>query len=158
MEVEPLDQTKLKDLGLHTCNHDIPLSSRKVPSFDELEPQPLSNFPSLDVNLGDKGSPKPPIKPYSPNSFRIEVVDNLTIYTPPSPHVASFHPKDVYCYYYPCIDDHKKHYGVKPGLLGYSGSLGVNFSNFEVIEDDWELVSKEVSFLGRGLNLPIKPK
>ncbi|GJW37923.1 hypothetical protein Tco_0060843, partial [Tanacetum coccineum] len=26
MEVEPLDETQLDDLGLNTCNHDIPLS------------------------------------------------------------------------------------------------------------------------------------
>ncbi|GJY94821.1 probable aminotransferase TAT2 [Tanacetum coccineum] len=40
IEVEPLDETQLEDLGLNTCNHDIPLSSREVPSFDEPEPQP----------------------------------------------------------------------------------------------------------------------
>ncbi|GJV33989.1 hypothetical protein Tco_1394389 [Tanacetum coccineum] len=46
MKVEPLDETQLEDLGLNTYNHDIPLSSREVPSFDELEPQPkpLANF------------------------------------------------------------------------------------------------------------------
>ncbi|GJX76882.1 zinc finger, CCHC-type containing protein [Tanacetum coccineum] len=37
IEVEPLDETPLEDLGLNTCNHDIPLSSREIPSFDELE-------------------------------------------------------------------------------------------------------------------------
>nr|GEZ04038.1 ribonuclease H-like domain-containing protein [Tanacetum cinerariifolium] len=40
IEIEPLDETQLEDLGLNTCNHDLPLSSREVPSFDELEPQP----------------------------------------------------------------------------------------------------------------------
>ncbi|GKD81741.1 hypothetical protein Tco_1348580 [Tanacetum coccineum] len=40
VEVQPLDHTKLEDVGLDTCNHDIPLSSREVPSFDELKPQP----------------------------------------------------------------------------------------------------------------------
>nr|GEW11791.1 zinc finger, CCHC-type [Tanacetum cinerariifolium] len=35
MEVEPLDHTKLEDLGLNTCNHDIPLSSSEIPSVDE---------------------------------------------------------------------------------------------------------------------------
>ncbi|GKE15231.1 hypothetical protein Tco_1422808 [Tanacetum coccineum] len=111
--------------NLNTCNHDIPLSSREVPIFNELEPQPqpLPNFPSLDVSLGDKRGTEPPTKPHSPDSFRIKVVDNLTINTPPSPHVVSFHPKDTYCYYHPCIDDPKKHYGFKPGLLGQSGSL-----------------------------------
>ncbi|GJS66057.1 hypothetical protein Tco_0680621 [Tanacetum coccineum] len=44
MEVEPLDHTKLEDLGLNTCNHDIPLSFREIPSVDELEPQLLPNF------------------------------------------------------------------------------------------------------------------
>ncbi|GKE10114.1 hypothetical protein Tco_1413665 [Tanacetum coccineum] len=47
IEVEPLDQTKLEDVGL-TCNHNIYLISKKVPSFDEPEPQPnpLPNCPS----------------------------------------------------------------------------------------------------------------
>ncbi|GJX63902.1 hypothetical protein Tco_0296802 [Tanacetum coccineum] len=40
IEVEPLDETHLEDLGLNTCNHDIPLSSREVSSFDEPRPQP----------------------------------------------------------------------------------------------------------------------
>ncbi|GJS86262.1 hypothetical protein Tco_0752803 [Tanacetum coccineum] len=159
MEVEPLDPTKLEDVGLDTCNHDIPVSSREAPSFDEPkpEPQPLTNCPSLDVSLGDKRGPKPPIKPYSLEGFRMKVVDNLTIHTSPSPHVAHSHPKGVYCYHHPCVDDTKKHYGFKLGLFGQSGSLGVNFSNLEMIEDDWQLESKEVSFLGEGLNLPVNP-
>ncbi|GKA19884.1 hypothetical protein Tco_0699799 [Tanacetum coccineum] len=40
IEVEPLDETQLEDLGLNTYNPDIPLSSREVPSIDEPEPQP----------------------------------------------------------------------------------------------------------------------
>ncbi|GJY66610.1 hypothetical protein Tco_0468848 [Tanacetum coccineum] len=161
IEVEPLDETpQLEDLGLNTYNHDIPLSSREVPSFDEPkpQPQPLPNCPSLDVSLGEKRGPEPPIKPYSPDSFKMKVVDSLTIHTPLSPHVASFHHKDTYCYYHLCIDDPKKHYGFKPGLLGQSGSLGVDFLNMEMIENDWELESKEVSFLGRRLNSPVRPK
>ncbi|GJS27374.1 hypothetical protein Tco_0487994 [Tanacetum coccineum] len=47
------------------------------------------------------------------DSDRIKEVDHLTIHTPPSYHVASFHSKDTYCYYHPCIDDPKKHYGFK---------------------------------------------
>ncbi|GKE83947.1 hypothetical protein Tco_1557689, partial [Tanacetum coccineum] len=76
IKVEPLDKTQLEDLVLNTCNHDIPLSSREVPSFDEPKPQPkpLANFPTLDVSLGDKRGPQPPIKPYSPDSFRMKVV------------------------------------------------------------------------------------
>ncbi|GJU56698.1 hypothetical protein Tco_1234464 [Tanacetum coccineum] len=148
-EVEPLDKTQLEDLGLNTCNHNIPPSSREISSFDGPKPQPLLNSPSLVVSLGDVISPKPPIKPHSPDSFRIKEVDHLTMHTPPSPHVASSHPKDVYFYYYPCMYDLKKLYGFKLGLLGQSGSLGVDFSNMEMIEDDWELESKEVSFLGR---------
>ncbi|GKD17479.1 hypothetical protein Tco_1206637 [Tanacetum coccineum] len=159
VEVEPLDETQLEDLGLNTCNHDTPLSSREIPNFNELEPQPqpLPSCPSLDISLREERGPEPPIKPHSPDSFRMKVVDNLTIHIPPSPHVASFYPKDVYCYYHPCVEDPKKHYGFKPGLLGDSGSLGVDFSNFEMIEDDWRLESKEVSFLREGLNLPVWP-
>ncbi|GKC81656.1 hypothetical protein Tco_1137373, partial [Tanacetum coccineum] len=41
MEVEPLDHTKLVNLGLNTYSHDLFLSSRGVPSVDESEPQPL---------------------------------------------------------------------------------------------------------------------
>ncbi|GKE58450.1 hypothetical protein Tco_1497635, partial [Tanacetum coccineum] len=94
IEVEPLDETQLEDLGLNTCNHDIPLSSRKVPR-------------------SERGL-KLPIKPHSLDSFRMKVLDNLTIRTPPSPLVASFHFKDLYCYYHPCIDNPKKHYGFNP--------------------------------------------
>ncbi|GJW89452.1 retrovirus-related pol polyprotein from transposon TNT 1-94 [Tanacetum coccineum] len=155
IEVELLDHTKLDDLGLNTCSHDLFLSSREIPSVDEPEPQLLPNFSSLDINLGDKRGTDPPINPYSPGSFRMKVVDPLTIHTPPSPHVAPLHPTDIYCYYHPYIVDPKKHYGFKPGLLG---SLTKNISNLEMIENDWELESKEVSFLGRGLNLPVRPK
>ncbi|GKB16771.1 hypothetical protein Tco_0850694 [Tanacetum coccineum] len=160
IEVEPLDETPLEDLGLNTCNHDIPLSSREIPNFDEPEPQPqpLPSFPSLDISLREERGPEPPIKPHSPDSFRMKVVDNLTIHIPPLPHLPSFEPKDVYCYYHPCVEDPKRHYGFKPGLLGHNESLGVDFSNFKMIEDDWELESKEVSFLGRGLNSPVRPK
>ncbi|GJV70582.1 hypothetical protein Tco_1490577, partial [Tanacetum coccineum] len=144
MEELPLDQTKLEDVGL--TNHNISLSSREVPSVDELEPQLLPNCPSLDVSLEDERGPEPPIKPHSPDSFKMKVVDSLTIHTLPSPHVASFHPKDISCYYHPCVDDHKKHYGFKPGLLG---SLTKSFSNSDVIEED---------FLGEGHCLPMEPK
>ncbi|GKD54775.1 hypothetical protein Tco_1288162 [Tanacetum coccineum] len=130
IEVEPLDKTPLEDLGLNTCNHDIPLSSREIPNFDEPkpQPQPLPSYPSLDIILGEERDPKPPIKPHSLDSFRMKVVDKSTINTPHSPHVASFHLTDLYCYYHPCIDDPKKHYAFKPGLLGHGGSLGVDFS------------------------------
>ncbi|GJZ95107.1 hypothetical protein Tco_0667310 [Tanacetum coccineum] len=76
MEEGSLDQRKLEDVGLDTCNHNISLSSIKVPSFNETEPQPqpLPNCPSLDVILGDERGPKPPIKPHSPNSFRMKVI------------------------------------------------------------------------------------
>ncbi|GJS08774.1 hypothetical protein Tco_0365570 [Tanacetum coccineum] len=133
---------------------------QKVPIFDEPEPQPqpLPNCPSLDGNLGNEKGPKPPIKPPSLNSFKMKKVDHLTIQTPPSPYVASFHLKDVYYYYRPCINDPKIHYGFKPGLLGQSGSLGVDFLNMEMIKNEWELESKEVSFLGGRLNSPVWPK
>ncbi|GJU21951.1 reverse transcriptase domain-containing protein [Tanacetum coccineum] len=48
---------------------------REVPSFDGPEPQPLLNSPSLDVSLGDIIGPEPPIKPHSPDSSRMKVVD-----------------------------------------------------------------------------------
>ncbi|GKD65768.1 hypothetical protein Tco_1307876 [Tanacetum coccineum] len=96
MEVEPLDQTKLEDVGLN--NHSIPISYKEVPIFYEAEPQPqpLRNFPSLDVSLGEERGPEPTIKPHILDSFRMKIIDNLTIHTSPSPHVVSFHPKDIY--------------------------------------------------------------
>ncbi|GJR62735.1 hypothetical protein Tco_1504897 [Tanacetum coccineum] len=72
IEVEPLDETQLEDLGLNTCNHNTPFSSREVPSFDGPEPQPLLNSPSLDVSLGDVIGPEPPIKPHSSDSSRMK--------------------------------------------------------------------------------------
>ncbi|GJW19990.1 hypothetical protein Tco_0027426 [Tanacetum coccineum] len=154
-DVEPLDYTKLEDIGLNTCSHDLFLSSREVPSFDEPEPQlqPFPRFSSLNVDLGEERDPEPTIKPYSSDSFRMKVVETLTIHTPPSPHVASFHPKDMYCYHHPCVDDPKKHYGFKPGLLGKSVSVGVDVSNWEMFDDGWGLESKEVSPLGEELSL-----
>ncbi|GKE07457.1 hypothetical protein Tco_1399475 [Tanacetum coccineum] len=111
---------------------------REVPSFDELEPQTLLNSPSLDVSLGDVISPELPIKPHSPNSSRMKVVDkevdSLTINTPPSPYVASSHPKDT-----------------------KSASLGVDISNWEMFDDDWGLESKEVSRIGKELSLLDRP-
>nr|GEU80375.1 hypothetical protein [Tanacetum cinerariifolium] len=74
MEGEPLDHIKLKDLGLNTYNHDISLSSKEVPSFNEPEPQLLPNFSPSDVNLGDKRGTNPLIKPHSLDSFRIKVI------------------------------------------------------------------------------------
>ncbi|GJX72840.1 hypothetical protein Tco_0311435 [Tanacetum coccineum] len=74
MEVEPLDHTKLEDLGLNTCSHDLFPSSREFPSVDESEPQLLPKFSPLDVNLGDKKGTDPSINPYSPGSFRMKVI------------------------------------------------------------------------------------
>nr|GEV39749.1 hypothetical protein [Tanacetum cinerariifolium] len=96
MEVETLDHTKLEDLGLNTCNHDIPLSSREYPSVDEPEPQLLPKFSPLDVSLGGKRRTDPPINPYSPGSYRMNVVKPLTIHTPPSPHVAYLHQNGIF--------------------------------------------------------------
>ncbi|GJZ84033.1 UDP-galactose transporter 1 [Tanacetum coccineum] len=52
-----------------------------------IEVEPLHQTKLEDVGLGDKRGLEPPIKPYSPDGFRMKVVDNLTIHTPPSPHV-----------------------------------------------------------------------
>jgi hypothetical protein len=46
MEIEPLNQTQLEDIGLNTCSHNLTLSSREFPSVDEPEPQSLHNFTS----------------------------------------------------------------------------------------------------------------
>ncbi|GKB96790.1 hypothetical protein Tco_0982927 [Tanacetum coccineum] len=77
IEVEPLEETQLEDLGLNTCNHDIPLSSRKVLIFYELEPQLqlLPNCPSLDASLGNERGLESLIKPPCPDSFRMEEVE-----------------------------------------------------------------------------------
>ncbi|GKB95518.1 hypothetical protein Tco_0981655 [Tanacetum coccineum] len=87
----------------------------------------------------------------------MKVLDNLTIRTPPSSLVASFHLRYLYCYYHPCLDDPKRHYGFKPGLFGKSVSLGVDILNWEMFDDDWGLESKEVSPLGEELSLFDRP-
>ncbi|GJY76375.1 hypothetical protein Tco_0481491 [Tanacetum coccineum] len=61
MEVEPLDHMKLEDLGMNTCMHGLFLNSREIPSVDKPEPQPLPSFSPLNVNLGDKIGPEPPM-------------------------------------------------------------------------------------------------
>ncbi|GJU54838.1 hypothetical protein Tco_1228552 [Tanacetum coccineum] len=156
IEVEPLSKTKLEEVGLN-CNHNTPFSFTEVLSFDEPEPQHLLNSPSLDVSLGDVIGLKPPIKPHSLDSSRMKVVDYLTTHTPHLPHVANSYPKGVYSYYNPSIDDPKRHYGFKPGLLGKSVSLGVDISNWEMFDDDWGFESKEVSPLGEELSLFNRP-
>nr|GEV11168.1 probable WRKY transcription factor 2 [Tanacetum cinerariifolium] len=52
IEVEPLNETKLEEVGLN-CNHNTPLSSREVPSFDKPvpQPQPLPKCPPLDARI-----------------------------------------------------------------------------------------------------------
>ncbi|GJY38324.1 retrotransposon protein, putative, ty1-copia subclass [Tanacetum coccineum] len=52
IEVEPLNETKLEEVGLN-CNHNTPLTSREVPSFDGPEPQHLLNSLSLDEMFDD---------------------------------------------------------------------------------------------------------
>jgi hypothetical protein len=97
MEVEPLNQTQLEDIGLNTCSDNLTLSSREFPSVDEPEPQSLHTFPSLDLHLGDKKGTDPPINQYYPGSFKMKEA----IHSPPSPHVAYLHPKGVYRYFHP---------------------------------------------------------
>nr|GEV51014.1 zinc finger, CCHC-type [Tanacetum cinerariifolium] len=63
----------------------------------------------------------------------------------------------VYSYYNSGIDDPKRHYGFKPGLLGKSVSLGLDISNWEMFDDDWRLESKEVSPLIEELSLIDRP-
>lgn len=145
IEVEPLDQAPLEDIGLNTCNDNLTPSSREVPSFDETEPQPkpLPNLPSLDENLGIKKGPDPPIKPYSPGSFTLKVVD-------PKPcreeaNIGVEH--NLTCLHHPFMSDHKKHYGFKPGLFGQDGFP--TRSLLKLIEND--------PFLGENLNPPTNP-
>ncbi|GJU65039.1 retrovirus-related pol polyprotein from transposon TNT 1-94 [Tanacetum coccineum] len=107
MEVEPLDEPQLEDLGLNTCNYDITLSSKEIPNVDEPKPQLLLNSSLLDVILGDKRGTDQLINPCIPGTFKKKVVDPLTINTPSSPHMA---------YYHPGLGDPKKHYGFKPDL------------------------------------------
>ncbi|GJW78444.1 hypothetical protein Tco_0140126 [Tanacetum coccineum] len=75
----------------------------------------------------------------SPQSYP-QVLPSFKVYTPPVTY-----PEEV-----------EETLGTR--LLGQSGSQGVDSSNLEIIENDWEIESKEVSFLGRGLNSPVRPK
>nr|GEX96859.1 ribonuclease H-like domain-containing protein [Tanacetum cinerariifolium] len=104
-----------------------------------------------------RNRPEPPVKPHILDNSRMKVVDYLTTQTPPLPHVANSHPKGVYSYYNPGIDDPKRHYGFKLSLLRKSVSLGVDISNWEMFDDDWRLESKEVSPLGEELSLFDRP-
>ncbi|GJR30768.1 hypothetical protein Tco_1107000 [Tanacetum coccineum] len=121
IEVKPLNKPQLADLGLNTCNHDIPFSSREVPSFDKPkpQPQPLRNYPSMVCSIGDEKALNHPI-----NHFSRIVLDEV---------------------------DPKNHCGFKPGLLGQNGSLGVDFLNLEVVlmkKKAWKFLG---SFICRSL-------
>ncbi|GJX01819.1 hypothetical protein Tco_0185732 [Tanacetum coccineum] len=52
IEEEPLNQTKLEDVGL--TNHNIFLSSREIPSVDEPKPRLLPNCPALDATFDEE--------------------------------------------------------------------------------------------------------
>nr|GEV09214.1 ribonuclease H-like domain-containing protein [Tanacetum cinerariifolium] len=136
IDVEPLDETPLLDLGFDTCNHDIPLSYREIPKFyePEAQPQPIPSCPSLDISLGEERGLEPPIKPPSPDSFKMKEVDHLTNHTLPSPRVASFHLRDLYCYYRPCVDDPKKHYGFKPVVSVFDYRLYLMRKSLKVLK------------------------
>ncbi|GJV27990.1 hypothetical protein Tco_1384438 [Tanacetum coccineum] len=73
IEVEHLNKIKLVEVGLN-CNHNTPLSSRVVPSFDGPEPQPLLNSPSLDMFDNDWGLES---KEVSPLGEELSLFDRL---------------------------------------------------------------------------------
>ncbi|GJU03794.1 hypothetical protein Tco_1114132 [Tanacetum coccineum] len=50
IEVEPLNETKLEEVGLN-CNHNTPFSSKEVPSSDGSEPQPVGIL-GVNLNIG----------------------------------------------------------------------------------------------------------
>jgi hypothetical protein len=143
IEVEPLYQTPLEDIGLNTCSDNLTLSSRESPSVDEPEPQSSHNFPSLDIHLGDKRGADPPINPCSPGSLRIKVVDSKPCREEANIGVEN----DLTCLHHPFMIDHKKHYGFKPGLLGQDESP--TSSLLKLIEDD--------PFIRENLNPPTNP-
>ncbi|GKA90143.1 hypothetical protein Tco_0811955, partial [Tanacetum coccineum] len=68
-------------------------SFKEFPSVDEPEPQPLLNFPSLDINLGDKRGTNPSINPYSPGSFRMKT--RLQLYMKVGEDLRTVHPDGV---------------------------------------------------------------
>ena len=117
---------------MNTCSHNLSFSSKKVPSFDELEPQPkpLPNFPSLDVNLGIEIGSDPPIKPFSPGSITLKVVDSRPCIE--EANIGVNH--DLRYLHHPFVNDHKNHYGFKLGLLGQEGLLTRSLS--KLIEND----------------------
>ncbi|GJW18531.1 hypothetical protein Tco_0025967 [Tanacetum coccineum] len=119
-----------------------------------IEVEPLNETKQKEVGLN---CPEPPIKPHSPDSSKIKVVDYLTAQTPSLPHVVNSHPKGVCSYHNPGIDDPKRYYGFKLCLLVKSVSLGVDISNWEMFDDDWGLESKEVYPLGGELSLFDRP-
>jgi hypothetical protein len=139
------NETHVEDIGLNTYNDNLILSYREVPSFDEPEPQPkpLPNLLSLDENLGIEIGSDPPIKPYSPGSLRIKVVD----FKPCREEANIGVEHNLTCLHHPFMIDHKKHYGFKPGLLGQDGSP--TRSLLKLIEND--------PFLEKNLNPPINP-
>nr|GEV84507.1 hypothetical protein [Tanacetum cinerariifolium] len=113
--IETLSPDMMRKIRVHKAPHKASHHLREIPVVDQPKPQVLPNFSPLDVNLGDK---RGPIKPHSPDNFKMMAVDKSTINTSLWPHVASFHHKDMYCYYYPCIDDPKKHMDLNQGLGG----------------------------------------
>ena len=95
----------------------------------------------MDENLGIEIGSDPPIKPYSPDSLRMKVVDSKPCREEATIGVEN----DLTYLHHPFMTDHKKHYGFKPGLLGQDGFP--TRSLLKLIEDD--------PFLRENFNSPI---
>ncbi|GJT64216.1 hypothetical protein Tco_1015696, partial [Tanacetum coccineum] len=54
------------------------MEDKEIPNLDELEPQPqpLPSCPSFDISLIEERGPEPLIKPHSPDSFRIKMIED----------------------------------------------------------------------------------
>ncbi|GKF66191.1 hypothetical protein Tco_0192708, partial [Tanacetum coccineum] len=94
--------------SLSTMDNEVGVTSpesttQTLPLFKEYTP-PVTYPKEVEKTLGTPieveplnktklEGPEPPIKPHSPDSSRMKVVDYLTTQTPPLPHVANSHPK-----------------------------------------------------------------
>ncbi|GJV89459.1 ribonuclease H-like domain-containing protein [Tanacetum coccineum] len=88
LECEDKDEDEIEMIGTGIDRE----SSEHNLDKNDLTPTICHNF-SLTLNL--------PIKPENSGSFRIKVVEPLTIHTPPPSHVAYFHQNGVYRDYHP---------------------------------------------------------
>ncbi|GJY61174.1 hypothetical protein Tco_0461831 [Tanacetum coccineum] len=136
-----IDEFNLKDeTSLSECDEE----EQNVLNFNDLFPFNVIYLDKLKIDT-DNDNDKVDIK-HSSGDLSVKPLPDVGAYAHGSNKLLET-----------SINDPKRQYGFKPGLLGKSVSLGVDISNCEMFDDDWGLESKKVAPLEKELSLFDRP-